>query len=43
MEVLEIAYFLFMVEGVAVGSPVFVGDGGAKVFFEEFYEKVAVL
>ena len=43
MEVEEFAYFLFKVEGVAVGSPVFVGDGGAKVFFEEFYEKVAVL
>ena len=43
MEVEEFAYFLFKVDGLAVRSPVFVGDGGAKGSFDEFYEKVAVL
>lgn len=43
MEVEEFSYFLFKVEGLAVGSPVFVGDCGAEGSFHEFYEQAAVL
>ena len=36
MEVEEFSYFLLKVEGLAFGSPVFVGEGGTKVSFDEF-------
>ena len=42
MEVEEFSYFLFKVEGLAFRCPVFVGEGGAKVSFDEFDEQVAV-
>ena len=42
VEVEEFSYFLFKVEGLAVGSPVFVGDCGAEGSFDEFYQKIAV-